>query len=67
MFKLLKHKSLLSSHVRRNMNTNPLALIPLHEDKLDIMHKNIVQLGNLFAIHFFIFNAIYVPIILIKL
>jgi hypothetical protein len=65
MFKLLRHKSLLTNnYVRRNVNTS---IIPLHEDKLDIVHKNIIQLGNLFAIQFFIFNAIYVPIILIKL
>lgn len=60
MFKLLRHnKNITTNYARRYINTQ--------EDKLVALHKDILQLGNLVAVHFFILNTVYVPIVLMKL
>jgi hypothetical protein len=63
MFKLLlrPNKNIITTSYarRRYMSTQ--------EDKLDVVQRDLLQLGNLVAVHFFILNAVYVPMVLMKL
>jgi hypothetical protein len=67
---MLKYNKLLRQTIfltRRSSSSSKNTYPNWNEDKVEVINKKITQLGNLFAIHFFITHAIYVPIFLIKL